>query len=70
MVRVFKTSVQTDREVKKLSAYLDSMIGKDNWNFDLEDCDNVLRLISSNRKTVLSIIGFFIAMGFEIIELE
>lgn len=70
MVCVFKTSVQSQKQVKKLATYLDSAIGKGNWNFDLDDCDNILRLVSSNRETISSILEYFIANGIEIIELE
>ncbi|SFF54329.1 hypothetical protein SAMN04488541_105226 [Thermoflexibacter ruber] len=70
MIWVFKTSVQSQKEVKNLTAFLDSMIGKGNWNFDLEDCDKILRLVSSNRETINSIIEHFNANNIEIIELE
>lgn len=70
MICVFKTSVQSHKEVKNLTTFLDSMIGKGNWNFDLDDCDRILRLVSSNRETINSIIEHFNTNDIEIIELE
>ncbi len=47
MVCVFKTSVKTKRAVKQLKPYLDQLLQTANWNFDLQDCDNILRIDSS-----------------------
>ncbi|MCM4154257.1 hypothetical protein DHD05_21935 [Arenibacter sp. N53] len=44
-ILVFKTSVAKKREVKTLKPVLNRLITKnDYWNFDLEDCDNILRV--------------------------
>lgn len=44
-VLVFKTSVTNKTEVQKLSPLLDKLIeNKCIWNFDLEDCDKILRV--------------------------
>ena len=44
-VLVFKTSVEKNREVNMLSPLLDQLINPSGrWNFDLEDCDNILRV--------------------------
>lgn len=44
-VLVFRTSVSNDRKVKNLTPYLNRLINKNGrWNFDLEDCDNILRV--------------------------
>lgn len=44
-VLVFKTSVTRDRQVDELRPVLNSLIKKDErWNFDLEDCDCILRV--------------------------
>lgn len=46
-ILVFKTSVSENGEVKKLSPFLNQLIRKDGrWNFDLEDCDNILKLVN------------------------
>ena len=44
-VLVFKTSVEKKKEVIKLRPFLDQLINSSGrWNFDLEDCDNILRV--------------------------
>jgi len=44
-VLVFKTSVSRNDEVKQLRPLLNKLIRQNgNWNFDLEDCDNILRV--------------------------
>ena len=45
-ILVFRTSVTENREVKRLRPFLDSLIDIDGrWIFDLEDCDNVLKVV-------------------------
>ena len=44
-VLVFKTSVRKKKEIKMLRSLLNTIIDhNDHWNFDLEDCDNILRV--------------------------
>ncbi len=46
-VYIFKTDVKSKKAVKKLSDSLDCLthnLGR--WNFDLEDCDKILRIES------------------------
>ena len=44
-VLVFKTSVEKKNEVSQLSPFLNRLINPSGrWNFDLEDCDNILRV--------------------------
>ena len=44
-VLVFKTSVKKYKDVHQLSPLLDRLINPSGrWNFDLEDCDNILRV--------------------------
>jgi len=45
-VLVFKTSVDSIQQVKKLSPLLDSMAGQGRWNFALDDSDKILRIHS------------------------
>jgi hypothetical protein len=44
-VYVFRTNVTT-RDVENLSPMLNSIPRIDCWNFDLEDCDNILRAVT------------------------
>lgn len=44
-VLVFKTSVTKNKEIKIVQPTLNRLITEnDRWNFDLEDCDNILRV--------------------------
>ena len=56
MIYVFKTSVRTKIQAKKLKPHIDQLLVKAKWNFDLDDCDKVLRIDSEeNGKTKVSI---------------
>lgn len=69
MIHVFKTSVRTTKDVDKIRPLLDNLSSSLKWNFDLEDCDNILRiedsLISPN-----TIINLLVDATFECQELE
>jgi len=54
MIFVFKTSVKTKMQLKKLKPHIDNILPKAKWNFDLADCDKILR-IESNENIVLPI---------------
>ena len=44
MILVFKTSITTKKEARKLKPLLDKMLPNGRWNLDLEDCDKILRM--------------------------
>jgi hypothetical protein len=46
-VLVFKTSVETPDHIQYLSAKLNALAGQGAWNFDLTDCDRILRIVSN-----------------------
>ena len=54
MIFVFKTSVKTKMQVKKLKPHIDKRLPKAKWNFDLNDIDKILR-IDSEENIVLPI---------------
>jgi tRNA G26 N,N-dimethylase Trm1 len=68
MVLVFKTSVTTKDEVHHLAPLLDHAVGS-RWNFDLDDCDKVLRIERplSDSKTVIDLLR---QQGYECAELK
>lgn len=68
-VLVFKTSVETPHHVKLLKPMLDSIAGKGKWNFALDDCDRILRIMSA-RVNSLTAINLLKANGYECSELE
>ncbi|HQQ97516.1 MAG TPA: hypothetical protein PLX35_09635 [Cyclobacteriaceae bacterium] len=43
-VLVFATTVQTSLQVRLVQPHLDRLAGKGGWNFDLADCDRILRI--------------------------
>uniref|UniRef100_UPI00404BA176 hypothetical protein n=1 Tax=Gelidibacter sp. TaxID=2018083 RepID=UPI00404BA176 len=44
-VLVFKTSVSNKTHIKTVQPLLNKLVAQqDYWNFDLEDCDNILRV--------------------------
>ena len=69
-ILVFKTSVTKKREVRTLKPVLNRLITKnDYWNFDLEDCDNILR-VETKVVRVDSVIRILKHHGFYCEELE
>lgn len=44
MIFVFKTSVSNTAAVEGLKPILDKKLVNAKWNFDLEDCDKILRI--------------------------
>lgn len=57
MIFVFKTSVATRNDVEQLRPHLDKL-PHSKWNFDLEDCDNILRIDSEQHvsKTIIRVL--------------
>jgi len=69
MIYVFKTFVKTKIQVKKLKPDIDKILPKAKWNFDLEDCDKILR-IDSEENIVLKITDLLNTHKFYCEELE
>lgn len=59
MVYVFKTSVKTKKEIRLLKSSLDKLLIQSNWNFDLEDCDRILRIDSliENSEAIIKLLN-------------
>ncbi|MDQ4139101.1 MAG: hypothetical protein M3142_01120 [Bacteroidota bacterium] len=70
MILVFKTSISSKKKAKQVKPYLDKLLTSgEKWNFDLEDCDNILRIDSEDdvsRMVVLELNN----LGYECVELE
>lgn len=69
MIYVFKTSVKTKSQVKQLQPGINKILPGEKWNFDLQDCDNILR-IDSEEHTVLKIVALLNKHSFHCEELE
>lgn len=67
MISVFKTSVFTWSDIELLRPHLNKL-PHSKWNFDLEDCDNILR-IDSKKEVSKTIIRVLQAHGFDCEEL-
>jgi hypothetical protein len=48
-VSVFKTNVKSKKAVRELDKVFASLPKLSAWNFDLEDCDHILRTESSSN---------------------
>lgn len=47
-VLVFKTSVSKRTQVTKVKTLLKRIPTINKWNFDLEDCDHILRIVADD----------------------
>lgn len=47
-ILVFATSIEKPRQVSKVKPLLTAVPAISDWNFDLEDCDNILRVEASD----------------------
>ena len=67
-ISIFRTSLVNPADIARVKNILDKMVGKNEWNFDLEDIDNILRI---HANTLVN--GFLIQelkkQGFECQEL-
>jgi hypothetical protein len=69
MIFVFKTSVKTKVQAKKIKLHIDSVLPNARWNFDLTDKDKILR-IDSEENVVLKIIDLLNLHNYSCEELE
>ncbi len=68
MVYVFKTSVKSKASIKKLAPELEKLSFVEKWNFDLHDCDNILRIEAPEFDTKI-ICGLLKSLGYSCVEL-
>jgi len=68
MILVYKTSVNSKSKAKKLQPKLNQLLIGSVWNFDLEDCDNILRVDSESDVTSI-LKAAMLQFGIEIEEL-
>jgi len=69
-VLVFKTSVTTKGQISRISPLLDNLMDEsEKWSFDLEDCDNILRVEAISLQAT-AIINNLNQAGFSCVELE
>ena len=51
MVLVYKTNIDSKSKARHTEKQLNKILPAETWNFDLEDCDNILRVVSENDVT-------------------
>lgn len=69
-VLVFKTSVSKKKDIRHLKPVLNELLPKgDFWNFDLEDCDNILRVETNSLHPTL-VLNALHTMGYVCEELH
>jgi hypothetical protein len=49
MIYVFKTTVNSKSKLEFATVLLSELLPHASWNFDLEDCDNILRIDSETE---------------------
>lgn len=65
MILVYKTNINSEAKAKQTEKELSRLLPTALWNFDLEDCDNILRVDSKSNvskilKTELQKFGIII----------
>ena len=68
-VLVFTTSITAPEQVKEVKPILKAVRSIKEWNFDLEDCDNILRVVV-NDLSPRYIEGLLQNAGFKCLELD
>jgi len=43
-ISIFRTSIGNREDIQAVKSMLDMVVGQNEWNFDLEDADNILRI--------------------------
>lgn len=67
-ISIFKTTIKQEKEIKYVANVLDFIVGKNNWNFDNEDVDHILR-IHANTMVNSFLVKEIQKLGFECKEL-
>ena len=67
MIHVFKTSVLTENDVEALKPNLEAFQHAQ-WSFDLEDCDNILR-VEAPKELSTAIVRLLLERGYDCEEL-
>lgn len=66
MIYVYKTSIDTKSKLEFANTFLNELLPNAYWNFDLDDCDNILRIDSEAEINEIALKNDV----FECIELE
>lgn len=69
MISIYKTNIENSSQIQLLKKELDTLLGEENWNFDLDDCDRILRVDTQNNISKL-VIEKLNTMGFDCEEIH
>ena len=69
MIEIFKTNVKNAKQAATLATILRRRLPSAEINFDLEDCDKILR-VEGEKICAVNIIHFMTSKGFECRVLE
>lgn len=69
MVRIFKTNIKSLLQAKQFVAELSQHYPEHQINFDLEDCDNILRM-QGPEVSLQALVRLFALKGCQCAELE
>lgn len=69
MVLVFKTTVNNPGEARRVKPHLDKVLLPARWNFDLTDCDRILRVEGAPHAST-AVISTLRQLGFDCAELD
>lgn len=64
-VYVFKTNIENQNMVSQLNNVLSQQQNINQWTVDTEDCDNVLRIVSSKKIPEINLIKLVHQVGFQ-----
>lgn len=65
MIEVYKTNVRTKTQSKKVMKLLKKTFSESNINFDLQDCDKILRVKGITHSNTKKVINYLIQLGFK-----
>jgi hypothetical protein len=64
MIEVFKTNVTQPATADKIISELNQLVPSAKVNFDLEDCDNILRIDAESENLLPVITDYFQSTGY------
>ncbi|WP_309640725.1 hypothetical protein [Flavobacterium sp.] len=70
MIEVFKTNVQFQKDAELIVSNLEMKLLNSKINFDLEDCDKILRIEGANKSKSKYVLSFMQQIGYNCQVLE
>lgn len=64
MIEVFKTNVQFQKDAQRIASNLEMKLSNTKINFDLEDCDKILRIEGGSKSKTKYVLAFMLQLGY------